>query len=129
MYYEEKLIDGVWYYKTMPDGEWRVKPVQKPENTTKLKPKLSKETIAMLKEHAECLWACGYGDDESAKNDRKISTAIELLLNWNCASIEPAMSEAELLLRCQSLAMEFADDNLRKECEQAAFELAKKYRG
>ncbi len=43
--------------------------------------------------------------------------------------LRPAMSEAELLLHCQSLAMEFADDNLRKDCEQAAFELAKKYRG
>ena len=22
MYYEEKQIDGVWYYRTRPDGEW-----------------------------------------------------------------------------------------------------------
>jgi len=48
---------------------------------------------------------------------------------FTIARAEPAMSEAELLLHCQSLAMEFADDNLRKDCEQAAFELAKKYRG
>ena len=23
MYYEEELINGVWYYKTMPRGEWK----------------------------------------------------------------------------------------------------------
>lgn len=45
------------------------------------------------------------------------------------AELGPEMTDAELLLNCQSLAMEFADDNLIKECELAAFELAKKYRG
>lgn len=28
MYYEEEFIDGVWYYRTTPRGEWKVKPVQ-----------------------------------------------------------------------------------------------------
>lgn len=45
------------------------------------------------------------------------------------AELGPEMTDAELLLNCQSLAMEFADDNMRKECELAAFELVKKYRG
>lgn len=28
MYYREKLMFGVWYYKTTPDGKWQVKTVQ-----------------------------------------------------------------------------------------------------
>ena len=23
MYYEERMIDGVWVYRTTPDGEWK----------------------------------------------------------------------------------------------------------
>lgn len=28
MHYEEKLIDGVWYWRSTPDGEWSVKKMQ-----------------------------------------------------------------------------------------------------
>lgn len=28
MYYEEKFIDGIWYWRGTPDGEWTVKKVQ-----------------------------------------------------------------------------------------------------
>jgi len=28
MYYEEKLIDGVWYWRSTPDDEWSVKKLQ-----------------------------------------------------------------------------------------------------
>jgi len=30
MYYEEKLIDGVWYFRTLPNAEWRIKEKQEP---------------------------------------------------------------------------------------------------
>lgn len=28
MYYEEEFIDGVWYWRSTPDGEWSVKKLQ-----------------------------------------------------------------------------------------------------
>lgn len=41
------------------------------------------------------------------------------------------MSDAELLLHCQSIAMEFIPytADYRRACEQAVFNLCKKYRG
>ena len=71
-----------------------------------------------------------YGD--SVRTAEEVSRSIIEQLERNGFTItraEPAMSEEEILLHCQSLAMKFADDNLREEFEQAAFELAKKYRG
>jgi hypothetical protein len=35
MYYDEKLIDGVWYYKNMPNAKWQPMSIFKLTNKIK----------------------------------------------------------------------------------------------
>lgn len=60
-----------------------------------LKPCLSQETLALLKEHARTLWVCGQGDDAAAETDRRVATGIELLLKWHSTRTPPAAPVAE----------------------------------
>ena len=72
--------------------------------------------------------------DEAVAADRDVLAyvgrimALKSTVRAYLTRADPAVTDAELLLNCQSLAMECADGNLRKECDLSAFELAKKYR-